>query len=195
MIICNFPRFFFIFRNNNHLLGSLPFEGIYRGRIIHRNTVSPPQLPADTPVLQVFHPVAIGVFVFFRVKFDRVIFHVIQRRFCQFAHLEKPLHRQFGFDGHIGTFRVAHFIGVCFDFFHQPGLFQVFFYLFAHIKAVHSGIHGAVFVECAIGIENIDGRQVVFFSQHVVVYIVRWCHFQATRTEFHIHIFVLNDGY
>ena len=177
----------FIFSHNNHLL-----TAIRRSAVVRRNAVSPPKLTADVPVFDVFHPVAVGVFVFFGVKFHRVVFHVVKRRFCQVAHFQEPLHRKFGLDRHIGTFGITHFVGVIFDFFHESGFFQVFHYFPANLKTIHSGIHRSVLVERAVFIENIDGWQVVFFAQYVVVHIVRRSNFQASRSKFHIHVLIFN---
>ena len=103
-------------------------------------------------------------------------------------HLEEPLHRQFRFDHNVGTFRISYLISIGFYFFEQSGSFEVFLYLFTNIETVHTDIHTGSFAQCTVVIENIDTRQVVFFTQHIVVYIMGRGYFQTTRTEFDVYI-------
>ncbi|OPZ12832.1 MAG: hypothetical protein BWZ06_01428 [Bacteroidetes bacterium ADurb.BinA261] len=87
------------------------------GQKIGRNAVSPPQLATDAPVFHILHPVAIGVFVFIGIEFDRIIFYCFQGRFGKLIHFQKPLHRQFGLDHFVGAFRKADLVGIGFRFF------------------------------------------------------------------------------
>ena len=107
-------------------------------------------------------------------------------------HLQEPLHGQFRFDGYVGTFRETYLIGIGFHLFQQSGSIQVFFNLRAHVEAVHAYIQAGSFAQCTVVVEDVDGRQVVFFSQHVVVHVVCRSHFQASGTEFNVYVAVFN---
>ena len=48
-------------------------------------------------------------------------------------------------------------------------------------------------VQRAVGVENVDGLQVVFLAQIIVVDVVRRGHFQAARSEFAVHVLVEDD--
>ena len=107
-------------------------------------------------------------------------------------HLKEPLHREFRLNHHVGTFRISYLIGIGFRLFEQSGSFKVFLYLFTDIETIHTDIHTGSFAQCTIVIEDIDTRQVVFFTQHIVVYIMGRGYFQTTRTEFDVYIIILN---
>ena len=109
-------------------------------------------------------------------------------------HLEEPLHGELRLDGHIGALREAYLIIIVFHFFHQAGLFQVDGNLAAHVEAVHAHVESGGFADGAVVVEDVDGGQVVFLAQHVVVHVVCRSHFQAARTEFDVHVVILNDG-
>ena len=72
-------------------------------KVVSRDAVTPPKLAADAPVLDIFEPVAIGVFVFSRVELDVVVHHWSECDFGKVLHFEEPLHREFWFDRHIGA--------------------------------------------------------------------------------------------
>ncbi len=56
------------------------------------DAVTPPELARDTPVLDVGHPVAVGVLKLSRVELDIVVHHSVERRLSQLVHLQEPLH-------------------------------------------------------------------------------------------------------
>ena len=155
--------------------------------------MSPPQLTADAPVLDVLHPVAIGVFVFRRIELDVVVHHRFERDLRQVLHFEKPLHRQLRLNDHVGTFRIAHLVGVGLDLLEQAGLLQVLFDLTAHVEAVHAHIHAGSLADGAVVVEDVNGFQVEFFAQHVVVDVVGRRYLEATRTKLDIDIVVFDD--
>ena len=183
-------RLFFCFCQS--FLGSSGYYITTFRQEVCRNTMSPPQLTADTPVFDVFHPVTVGILVFCRVEFQIVVHYRRQCHICEMLHLEEPLHRQFRFDHNVGTFRISYLISIGFYFFEQSGSFEVLLDLLTNIETVHADIHTGSFAQCTVVIENIDTRQVVFFTQHIVVYIMGRGYFQTTRTEFDVYIIILN---
>ena len=66
--------------------------------------MTPPKLAGDTPVLDVFQPMAIGVLVFGGIELDVVLHDGRKGQVGKVLHLEEPLHGEFGFDGHTGAF-------------------------------------------------------------------------------------------
>ncbi len=136
---------------------------------------------------------AVGVFVFLGIEADGIVLYRFEGGLREIVHLQEPLHGELRFDSGIRSFRKTHFIRVWFYFFEQTGFFEVFFYLFADGETIHTGVTAAMFVEGSVGMEDIDGRQVIFFTQHIVVHIVGGRYFQAARSEFDIDIFVFDD--
>ena len=92
-------------------------------QVVSRDAVAPPQLSADAPVLDVFHPVTVSIFVFGRVELDFVLHHRFQSDLRQVFHLQEPLHGKLRFDGYVGTLGEAHLVGIVFHLFQQSGFF------------------------------------------------------------------------
>ena len=155
--------------------------------------MSPPQLTADTPVFDVLHPVTIGILIFGRIEFQFVIHYRRQCHIGKMLHLEEPLHRKFRLDHNISTFRITYFVGISLRLFEQSGSIEIFLYLLADIKTIHTDIQAGSFAQCSVIIENIDARQIVLFTQHIVVHIVGRSYLQTTGTEFDIHIIIFNN--
>jgi len=56
-----------------------------------RNPVTPPQLPADAPVMHILHPVPVNIPELVRVEPDSIIHHRIKGRLGDILHLQEPL--------------------------------------------------------------------------------------------------------
>ena len=61
----------------------------------------PPQLAADTPVLDIFQPVLVRILIFGRIELQLIIHHRRQSHVGKVLHLQEPLHGKFRFDGHV----------------------------------------------------------------------------------------------
>ncbi len=82
-----------------------------------RNTVAPPELAGDTPVLNVAHPGEIHVFVLLRHELNIAVLNRFDRRFRQHVSTHVPLVGQHRFDHHAATVAVRHGQVVGFDLF------------------------------------------------------------------------------
>ena len=71
---------------------------------ISRNTMTPPQLTTDTPILDILEPVTISRFVLGRIELNVVIHHWRKSDIGKMLHANEPLQRKTWFDRHIGTF-------------------------------------------------------------------------------------------
>src|SRR5690242_2984161 len=63
----------------DRLLNVLAYEDVATRRIPSGNLMTPPQLPADAPVLDVVQPLRVSGRPVFRHKFDVAVAHGIQR--------------------------------------------------------------------------------------------------------------------
>ena len=160
---------------------------------VSRNTVSPPQLTADTPVLDVFHPVTVGILIFRRIEFQFIIHYRRQRHICKMLHFEEPLHRQFRFDHHVRAFRISYLICISLCLFQQTGSFEVFLNLLTNIETVHTDIHTGSFTQCTVVVENVNAGQIVLFTQHIVIHVMSRSHFKTTCTELNVYIIVFDN--
>ena len=162
------------------------------GKVINRYPLPPPELPRYVPVAHIFHPVAVSIFEFGRMKFDNILFHHLKGRFGQLFHLQKPLHRKPRLYHCIGTFRKTHTVHIILNFNEVPCLFKVFYNFLSHRKTVFPDVQLRRFVERTVIIKYINTFKVVFYSQFIVVNVVSGGYFQGTRTEFTVNILVGN---
>ena len=176
------------------LLGRLGHHVSAFGQEVGRDAVSPPQLAADTPVLDVLQPVLVRVLVLSGIELQFVVHDRRQSHVGKVLHLEEPLHGELRLDGYVGTLGEAHLVGVSLHLLQQAGGGEVFFNLFAHVEAVHAYVQAGGFAQGAVVVEDVDARQVVLLAQHVVVHVVGRRHLQTARTELYVHVIILNDG-
>ena len=162
--------------------------------VVGRNAMTPPQLSADAPVLNVLQPVLISVLVFCRIEFNLVVHHWRQGDVGKVFHLEEPLQRKSRLNGCIWiALRISHLVDIFLNTFHQACGLEVFYNLLAAVEAVHADIERRGFGYCAVGIEDVDGFQIVSLTQHVVVGVMCRSNLQTTCTKFNLHISVFND--
>ena len=182
--------FFPVHRYDEALL--LPFRS---REVVCRNAVSPPELAADAPVVDVLEPLAVAAHEFLGIELDFAVQHGLECDLGQMRHTDIPLLAQTRLHGRIGvTLRIAHLVEVVFHFLHQAGGFQVLRNQLAHHVAVEADVERRLVADGAVGVEDVDGIEVMGFAQVIVVHIVGRGHLQAARTEFDIHVAVFNHG-
>ena len=166
-----------------------------------RDAMPPPQLARDAPVLQVFHPVVVGVFPVFRHELDAAAAHGVQRRAGQFFHalgageIHKPLVGEVRLDDDAAAVAVGAFQGVRFYFFQQSGAIEVSNDFVARHPAVETAIGGGdVVVQGGIGVHQVDDFHGVPLADGVVVEVVRRGDFDAAGAEVHFDVFISDDG-
>ncbi len=117
-------------------------------------------------------------------------------------HTDEPLQAQARLDRHIGTLGITDLVGVVLDFLHQTECLQVFDNLLAAVETIHTVVLGngrtelrldGIHIQVRIGREDVDGAEVVFLPQCIVVDIVCRRYFQAARTETDLHIAVFDN--
>ena len=167
---------------------------IGRRGIVSRDAMAPPELATDAPILHVLHPVAVGVLELRRVETDLVVHHRIECRLGQTVHFQEPLHGELRLDGHIGTLGEAHLVRVILCFLEQSGCIEVADDLLADGEAIHADVELARGSNGAIVVKDVDGGEVVFLAQHIVVYVVRRGDLEAACAELNVDVVVLDDG-
>ena len=167
--------------------------------------MTPPQLAADTPVLDVVHPLVIGIDPVFGHKFHFARLHCVNRFLrdtfsggvfvADLVHGHKPLVRQHGLYHLAGTGanRKHHFVR--FDFQHQTLGFQIAVYCLARVKAVQTLVgRWAVFVDFGIQGKDGDEWQIVPLRAGVVIEVVRARDLDAARPKSAVYKVVGDDG-
>ncbi len=139
-----------------------------------RNAVAPPQLAADAPVLDVVHPVAIGVDPVRRHEGNRTVLDQLQATTRQLVHLHEPLVGQIGLDHLAGTVAARHLQLVRLGLDQHAQVFQFAQHGLARFVAVHAlEAFGRVFIQRRHRGEQVDHRQAVAHAHLVIVEIVR----------------------
>ena len=159
------------------------------------DTVAPPELAADAPILDVLEPMAVGVLELGRMEVYGVVLHHFEGFLGEAFHLEEPLCAELGFDDGVGALAVAHLVGVVLGLLDKAGLLEVFHDGLAAGEAVHAGIFAAMFIEGAVVIEDVDALEAVLHAEVVIVDVVGRGDFQGTGAEFAVDIFVHDDGH
>ena len=156
--------------------------------------MAPPELTADTPVLNVFEPDAVCGLVFFGNEADDVVHDGLERDVSEVFHRNEPLGRQTRLDGDLGALREADLVVIVLDFLEHAGGSEVFGDALAHLETVEAGIGRAAFVDGAVFVEDVDGLEVVLLAEHIVVLVVGGSHFETAGAEVNLDIAVLDDG-
>ena len=125
--------------------------------------MSPPDLPRNTPVFDIAHPVEIGVFPVVRDELDIADFNRLDRGFRQWFYTDIPLVGQIGFDHRMRTIAAGHHQAVIFDLFEQVGGLEVGDDQLACLIAVHADVFfrdQLAFLFLVIPYRCIDGEDV-----------------------------------
>ena len=119
-------------------------------------------------------------------------------------HADEPLQAEPRLDRHIGALRITHLVVVVLYFLHQVQGFQILYDLLAAFKAIHAVVlayvglqllFNGVHIEVGIRREDINGAEVVFLPQGVVIDIVSRGNLQTAGTETDLYVAVFDDGY
>ena len=168
-----------------------------------RNLVPPPELAADAPVLNVAHPLVVGVHPLPGHKAHLPALHGVdgflrdgfRLALAHFAHGDEPL---------VGQHRLHHLaragangqhVFVRLDVDDITARLQIGQELLARLVAVQPLVgRGAVFIDARLRREDGDERQVMPLGAGVVVEVVRAGDLHAAGAEFAIDEVVGNDG-
>ena len=104
------------------------------------NPVPPPDLPGNTPVLNISHPLEIGVFPIVRNKTDITVFNSCNGWFGQGLYFNVPLISQEGFNHAARAVSTWNHQFMRLYFFQQFLSFQISDDLLSGINPVHSDI-------------------------------------------------------
>ena len=104
--------------------------------VISGDSVSPPELTADTPVADIVRPVIVNFLHTLRNQPDLTIFHCFHRRPYQFIHLHKPLFLNQRLNRCLTAVMGSHIMGIVFDTYQKPFLLQLFHNLLPCLIAV-----------------------------------------------------------
>ena len=159
-----------------------------------RDAMTPPQLAADAPVLQVFHPVAISVDPVARHEAHVAVVGQLQAAFAQRVHLHEPLVGQVRLDHLAGAVAFGYLQLVRLGFDQQAFVFQVCKDLLAGFVAVEAAVLSRCRVVDRRGRgQDVDQWQVVALAHLVIVEVMRGRDLDHAGAEFTLDIGVGDD--
>ena len=158
--------------------------------------MSPPELPADTPVLDVVHPVEVGFSPVFWHKSNPPVLDRLDGRLCERFDIDIPLVRQVWLDDCTTAVAPWQRLLVVLDFFEITDRFHIRDYSLACCKAIQPavGLRRGVINRSVVS-EDIVHLQTVALADFIVVEVVRRCHLHTAGTEFRIDVVVSDDWY
>ena len=157
------------------------------------NSVSPPELSGDAPVLDIIRPVEVGLLHGVGNQRDLAVLDRLDRGLYQLVHLHEPLflyHRL-----HRGTAAVmrSDIVRQVFDTDEQSHLIEFADDGFSCRIPVHALIFAAVLIDGRVIIQNIDDRQVVPFADLKVVRVMRRRNLYNAGSLFHVRVLVADN--
>ncbi len=155
------------------------------------NPVAPPQLPADTPGLDIAHPGEVGVLPLLRHELDVAVLDSLDGGLGHLPCVHVPLPGEKRFDDDAGPVAARHLERVILDFLEQSQCLEVDHDTLARREAVHAavGFRRGVADGGVLG-QDVDHGQAVAAAHFVVVEVVRRGDLHATGAEFPVHVLV-----
>ncbi len=158
--------------------------------IPHRDLVAPPELAADAPVLEVLHPVGVGLGPALGAELDLAGCHRVGG-FLDAGILEEPLHRNARLDRHVRALGEADVVLIFLHLDEQTHLFQLRGGLFARHEAVEAVQLGNVrAVDVRVRREDVDDLEVVAETDFKVGLVVGRRDLQRAGAELDVHVIV-----
>ena len=161
--------------------------------VICRDAVSPPDLPGDTPVLDIFQPVQIDLVKTLRHKFQLACLQRVDGRFCQFFHLHEPLLFDQRLHSRAAAVMSPHGMCVRNDFYEISLLVQFLHDRLSRLIAVHARIFPAILIDGGVVVHDIDLRQMMSLTHFKVIRVVRRSDLHCSCTELFVHIVIRHD--
>ena len=159
-----------------------------------RDLMAPPQLAGNAPIVDVFHPVGVGLGEAFGDEFHLAVLHHPQGLLGQGLHLHEPLGGDQGLHVVVAAVAGAHVVVIGLGLHQIALLLQILHDLLAALIAVHSVVGAAVFVDLAIIADAADDLQVVAQTHLKVVGVVGGGHLHSAGTKAQLHVIIRHDG-
>ena len=165
--------------------------------------MAPPELARDAPVLDVAHPLVVGVDPLLGHKLHRTAVYSVNgflrdglagRVFvADFIHRDKPLVGEHGLNDLAGAGAARHHQLVFFDLDQKALGFQVGNDLLARHKAVQAAVFfGGVVIDGRVQRQHTDDGQLVALADGVVVHVMRGRDLDHAGAKSHVHVVVGN---
>jgi hypothetical protein len=161
--------------------------------VICGNSVAPPELTRDTPVLSILHPVEIVLIKSFGDELDATVAYSLDSGLCEGLHLYEPLKADHRLDSGTATVASAYLVLDVVDLTEISALFEILKYCLTSLIAIHTRILGICIGDLCILGENDFHRKLLTASNLKVVGVVCGSDLNATGTLIELCVLVGND--
>ncbi|CCX38695.1 uncharacterized protein BN452_00310 [Clostridium sp. CAG:1013] len=152
--------------------------------------MTPPQLTGDAPVLDVLHPVVVGLFHTLGDEANGAVLHHVNGGAGQGLHLHEPLSGHTGLHHSVAALAGTHIVLDGLDLNEVAALFQILNDLLTGIQTGHTGVLATVFVDGTVLVHHVDDGQVVALAHLEVVGVVGGGNLHHASAEVHFHVLV-----
>ena len=160
----------------------------------HGDAVSPPQLAADAPVLEVLHPGGVGLRPARGVEGDLAGVDGVKRRSLELVDGDEPLLGQPRLQRGVATVAVHDGVIEVLDVIEQVVLLKPLDDGLAALVTVHAGKLAVTLDDHRVLIEDIDLRQVVGLTHSVIVGVVSRSDLDKAGAKVGVDVPILKDG-
>ena len=155
--------------------------------------MSPPNLPTDTPILDIIHPFVIRFFPLLWNDFCLPGIDCLDRLSSERLDRDIPLLTHIGFNGRPTTVAFANSIGIIINFIQQTQCFKVGDNFCPGNIPFHADIGTTLFIYLPGLIKNIDKFQVVPLANFKIIKIVCRSNLYRTTTKILVNVFISNN--
>mmetsp|Transcript_7294 Transcript_7294/g.12273 ORF Transcript_7294/g.12273 Transcript_7294/m.12273 type:complete len:273 (+) Transcript_7294:1807-2625(+) len=155
--------------------------------------MAPPQLPTNTPVVNVLQPIIPHFFESLWQNRNVSSTYCVDCLLAHALHAHEPLRRHHGLDHLPSPLAARHALCVRLGLQPYPAVHQVLPQLLPTLLSSQAGVlRATVVVDGGVLVHDADHGQVVALAQLVVVGVVGGGDFQGTGPEFPVHILIRN---
>ena len=158
--------------------------------IEHRNTMAPPKLTRNTPILQVLQPIKVNLLPACRVELDFTVLHHFGSTFLQSVNRNKPLLRQPRLELGVAAIARHNRMIVIFHMIKKTQSLKFRNDCLTRFVARHAAELAIALNDNSVLIENVDLLKVVALAHGIVVRIMSGSGLHATRAELGVDIVV-----
>ena len=159
-----------------------------------RDAVTPPQLPRDAPILNVVHPLEIGLAPVLGHELDATVLDGCDRGLGERLRAHVPLVGQQRLDDDAAAIAARNHRRVIGDSLEEPLRVEIRDDALARLEPVEPAVgRRRVVVERRMGVEDADLRQLVALTDFIVVEVVRRRDLDAAGAELGVDVLVGDD--
>ena len=152
-----------------------------------RDPVSPPELSADTPVMDVVHPVEDDLLEAPGDKPRVSLLDSLDRRPGQRSHLNEPLSGHEWFNDRVATLAMAHLVGMILDPIQESFLLEILYHPSPGLEPVQARVRSSLLRHYPVFPDDTDARKLVATPGFKVVGIVSGRHLSGSCSKLTIH--------